>query len=228
MLKYGQFCPVAKAAELIGERWTLLIVRELLFGSTRYADLQRGLGRISPSVLSQRLKSLCDAGIIVKTKGKDGPEYLLTDSGRELMPLVEVAGTWGQRWARSKMTKDELDLDLLMLEVQRGMDPTPLPEHAVVCIIFTDQPARRRRWWLLIDHGEVDVCTDFPGREPLVTLETTLRTLTQIWMGDLGIQRAIDEQLLRYQGPQKYCARAKQWLGLSRLAGVTPAARAAS
>jgi len=224
MARYGQFCPVAKAAELLGERWTLLIVRELLFGSTRYADLQRGLGRISPSVLSQRLKALCEAGVVVKHKAlPGGTEYLLTQCGRELMPLVEMAGTWGQRWTRSRMSADELDLDLLMLELERSIDPRLLPDHTVVGITFTDQAARFKRRWLLIDDGEVDVCTDFPGREPLLELKATLRALTQIWMGDIGLEEALDRGVLLYEGPEKYRVNAKQWLRLSRLSGVAPA-----
>lgn len=225
MLKYGQFCPVAKAAELLGERWTLLIVRELLFGSTHYADLQRGLGRISPSVLSQRLKALCDAGVVVKHKAAGGTEYLLTESGRELMPLVELAGTWGQRWARSKMTPDELDLNLLMLELERRIDATQLPNHAVLCFTFTDQAASHRRWWVLVDDGELELCSDFPGREPLLQLSATLRSMTRIWMGDLGFQEAIEQGALRYEGPDKYRTKARHWLGLSSLAGVKPAIR---
>jgi len=225
MLKYGQFCPVAKAAELLGERWTLLIVRELLFGSTRYADLQRGLGRISPSVLSQRLKALCEAEVVVKRSAGGGTEYLLTESGRELMPLVEMAGTWGQRWVRSKMTPDELDLNLLMLELERRIDATVLPNHAVVCFTFTDQAASHRRWWVLVDDGELELCSDFPGREPLVQLSATLRTMTRIWMGDLEFQAAIDQGVLRYEGPEKYRSKARQWLGLSSLASVKPATR---
>ena len=225
MLKYGQFCPVAKAAEVLGERWTLLIVRELLFGSTRYADLQRGLGRISPSVLSQRLKSLCDSGIIIKSRAQDGKgEYLLTESGRELMPLVEALGTWGQRWTRSTMAKDELDVDLLMLDMQRNINPEPFPNHSVLCVRFTDLPRAAKCWWLLIDDGHVDVCVDPPGRKPLLQVETTLRTMTQIWMGDVQFHDALDRGLLHYQGPDKYKNKAKQWLSLSLLAGVEPAA----
>lgn len=225
MPRYGQFCPVAKAAEILGERWTLLIVRELLFGSTRYADLKRGLGRISPSVLSQRLKTLCDAGVVVKRRGKDGtPQYILTECGRELQTLVETAGTWGQRWARSSMTKDELDLDLLVLDMERNINPTPFPNHTVLCMTFGDVPARLKRWWVLIDDGKVEICTDPPGRTPLIRLETSLRTMARIWIGDVTFQQAIEGGLLDYEGPDKYRKKAKEWLRLSSLAGVEPAA----
>ncbi len=225
MLEYGQFCPVAKAAEVLGERWTLLVVRELLFGSTRYAELQRGLGRISPSVLSQRLKSLCDAGVIVKRDAPGGgTQYILTECGRELAPLVELAGVWGQRWVRSKMTKHELDVDLLMLDIQRGVNTNGLPNHAVVQFTFSDLPARTKRWWLLVDDAQVDICIEHPGREPLLYLDTTLRGMTQIWMGDVAFQSAIEGGLLRYQGPDKYRKQVTGWLSLSRLAHVEPAA----
>ncbi|MDA0990684.1 MAG: helix-turn-helix domain-containing protein [Verrucomicrobia bacterium] len=123
-MQYGQFCPIAKACELIGERWTLLIIRELLCGSTRFSELQRGLSQISPSLLTKRLNQLVDDELLIRKQSVDRKkvEYFLTPSGKELAPIIMGLGDWGHRWARSRMEEDELDIELLMLEFYRRID----------------------------------------------------------------------------------------------------------
>jgi DNA-binding HxlR family transcriptional regulator len=223
VLSYGQFCPVAKAAEVIGERWTLLIMREVLCGSRRYADLQQGLGRISPSVLSQRLKTLCGAGLLEKKKAEGAWEYHPTQCGQELLPIVELAGTWGQRWVRSRMTKDELDLELLLLELQRGIDIQRLPKRTIIQLEFFDQPAQTRRWWLVLDGGQLDLCTQPPDRKPSIVLSTRTKTLAQVWMGDMEIKAAMAEGLLRLDAPAELKRNPRAWLRYSSLSQVRPA-----
>ena len=166
-MKYGQFCPIAKASEVLGERWTLLVVRELMSGATRYRDLQRGLGRISPSVLSSRIKTLLEHGIVerVQSDSEHGWEYRLTRAGTELAPIIESIGGWGQRWVRSRMTRDELDVELLMLTVERNFDASAFPkDHAVIAFVFSDLQGPMRRWWLLLDDGHTELCSQPPGR----------------------------------------------------------------
>src|SRR5437868_7501698 len=129
---YGQFCPVAMAAEVLCTRWTLVVLREMIAGSTRFNDLRRGVPRMSPALLSQRLKSLEQAGVISRVKAQGEPglfEYQLTPAGRDLQPLIEGFGVWGQRWVESRMTLQNLDPQLLMWDMRRNLDPTPMPQR---------------------------------------------------------------------------------------------------
>ena len=178
MTSYGQFCPVAKASELLGERWMLLILRELLLGTHRYSEFQRALSRISPSVLTKRLKQLESAGIIVrKTQpGRKGNDCFLTPAGKELAPIVEHLAVWGMRWARGQLTDDELDVDFLMWDIQRRLDLDKLPDgETVFCFIFEDL-SKFKSWWLIVSDGEVDLCTENPGKNVDLYINTTLRT----------------------------------------------------
>src|SRR5215813_13889904 len=131
MIRYGQYCPIAKALELLAERWTLLLVRELLMGSRRINELRRGVPLMAPSVMSQRLRSLAEAGIIVRAKQPRGrsADYRLTPAGEELRPLINQLGTWGQRWSRSRMTADDLDASFLMWDIRRNLRTRSLPSQ---------------------------------------------------------------------------------------------------
>jgi DNA-binding HxlR family transcriptional regulator len=225
-VKYGQYCPIAKAAEVLGERWTLLVLRELLSGATRYRDLQRGLGRISPSVLSARLKTLIDHGIVEKvdTGSANGSEYRLTKAGAELAPIVESIGVWGQRWVRSRMSRDELDIELLMLSVQRYFDASALGEdHAVVAFVFSDLHGPNRRWWLLVDDGTTELCAQPPGRAEDIALTCGLRTLAEVVVGNNTVRAAIASGRLQAQGAPKLVRSVQRWLRPSPLAAVRPA-----
>src|SRR3954465_7620571 len=132
--RYGQFCPVAKAAEVLGERWTILIVRELLLGSNRFSDLQRALSQISPTLLTKRLNQLQDCGLVIRKilAKKKRTEYHLTSAGRDLLPVVVSLADWGMKWARGQMSDDELDVELLMLDFSRRIDETQLPGGGTV------------------------------------------------------------------------------------------------
>ena len=120
MKKYGQFCPVAKSAEIIGDPWSILIVRELLLGSSRFNLLQKGMPRISPTVLNTRLKEFEERGVIIKRRlnGQRGHDYRLTPAGRELSAVIDALAVWGMRWARDEMTADDLDVSFLMFDDQ--------------------------------------------------------------------------------------------------------------
>jgi len=225
-VKYGQFCPLAKASEVLGERWMLLVVRELVAGATRYAELQRGLGRISPSVLSARIKTLIDHGIVerVETDAARGFEYRLTQAGMELSPIIEGLGAWGQRWVRSRMTRDELDVELLMLSVQRNFDASAFAlEHAVVAFVFNDLHGAERNWWVLLDGGSTELCSKHPGRAEDVQVSCKLRTLAQIYAGDTNVLAALAANLLEAEGPKKLTRSLHRWLRVSPLAAIPKA-----
>ena len=223
-MRYGQYCPIAKALELLAERWTLLIVRELLMGSTRFNDLRRGVPLAAPSMLSQRLKDLAAAGIVERKSRSDerSYEYRLTDAGQELRPLVLQLGTWGQRWYRSRMSEEDLDASFLMWDIRRNVRTQNLPRERRVVILFEFPDARKgmRSWWLVVDDDEVDLCLKDPGHEVDLVLGASLRTMTQIWMGDLSLAQARAKGLLKILGPRALAASVNRWLGPSPFAEV--------
>ena len=165
---YEQFCPVAMAAEVLGARWTIVLLRELLAGSTRFNDLRRGVPRMSPALLSKRLKDLEGAGIVRRTPAGADPdlfEYRLTEAGRDLKPVIEAVGAWGHRWIETEASLEKLDPSLLMWDMRRNIDPRPMPRRRnTIQVIFTDLPDVRRNWWLIVQPGEdVDLCSVDPG-----------------------------------------------------------------
>jgi DNA-binding HxlR family transcriptional regulator len=224
-MEYGQFCPVAKALEVLGERWTLLIVRELLMGGSRFNVLQRGLSQISPTILTKRLNDLADTGIIVRKKipGQRGYEYFLTEMGKELLPVVKSIGDWGMRWARGKMDNSDLDLELLMLYLERCVQPDKLPgNETVIRFRFTDVD-KFNEWWIVANDDDVDVCVRNPGKDVDVYFTTDLRTMIEVWMGDTPYKSAINEGRLKLVGPSTLTRDVKSWLAPSIFAGIPPA-----
>src|SRR6185312_12573979 len=165
---YSQFCPVALAAEVLTERWTPLLIRELLLGSVRFNELQRGLPRMSPALLTRRLKDLQFAGIVERRQGAAGAEYHLTAAGRELFPVVEKMGLWAQRWLRHRLVDAEnLDPDLLMWDIRRTVvNRLPSRDHRYVAEFqLSGVPITRRRYWLVFERGRADLCYKPPGFE---------------------------------------------------------------
>jgi DNA-binding HxlR family transcriptional regulator len=220
---YGQFCPVAKGAEVFAERWTPLVLRELLCGSIYFSDLHRGVPLMSRSLLSQRLKQLQEIGVVRRGSGKRGPEYHLTDAGREFAPIVQHLGEWGQRWFRTKFGKDELDVTLLVWDMRRNVKAEAFPAGRVsVQFDFSDQPVSKRTWWLVSADGEVDLCATDPGFEVGLFVTTDLRTMTRVWLGDLPIKAAINSGQIELEGVRDLRLRFEQWLGLSGFAAIAP------
>ncbi|MDC1286372.1 helix-turn-helix transcriptional regulator [Gammaproteobacteria bacterium] len=222
MKNYGQFCPVAKASELLGERWVLLILRELLLGTHRYSDFQRALSRISPSMLTKRLQQLQRAGIVVRKPVSSGKshDYFLTPAGKELAVVIEHLAIWGMRWARGQLTDDELDVEFLMWDIQRRLQTDRLAAgETVLCFIFPEV-AGFGRWWLVIQDSEVDLCTDNPGKDVDLYLTSSLRDMACIWEGDLDIRQAMREGLLKTQGSQQLARTLPDWLGINPYADV--------
>ncbi|HZP94329.1 MAG TPA: helix-turn-helix domain-containing protein [Burkholderiales bacterium] len=223
MIRYGQYCPIAKALELLADRWTLLIIRELLMGSRRFNDLRRGMPLISPSVLSQRLKTLGEHHIVVRESKPPSFSYQLTTAGQELRPLIMQLGTWGQRWSRSRMTAQDLDASFLMWDIRRNLRFDKLPKEVVIFVELTDAKRGMKNWWLVVDAGEADLCLEDPGREVDISLSSSLRTMTQIWMGDISLSRARDDDLLKVYGKGSLVRSIGSWLGFSPFAHVAPA-----
>ena len=222
---YNQFCPVAMAAEILGARWTLVLLRELVVGSTRFNDLRRGVPRMSPALLSKRLKDLETAGIVTRSPvvGEPGAfEYQLTEAGRELKPVIEAIGCWGQRWIDIEASLEKLDPNLLMWDMRRNIDPKPMPQcRNTIQVIFTDLPQTRRNWWLVVEPGqEVDLCSVDPGFDVDLYLSTDLRTMTEIWMGYTQIARAKEQGKLLITGSRQLEADLASWMCLSPFARV--------
>jgi len=222
MTSYGQFCPVAKASELLGERWMLLILRELLLGTHRYSEFQRALSRISPSVLTKRLKQLESAGIIVRKsqQGRKGHDCFLTPAGKELAPVVEHLAVWGMRWARGQLTDDELDVEFLMWDIQRRLDLDKLPDGETVFCFMFDELAHFKHWWLVVAGGEIDLCTENPGKDVDLYIKTTVRNMIEIWEGDTDLKTAQKKKLLTSQGDRMLARSMPDWLGINPYADI--------
>jgi DNA-binding HxlR family transcriptional regulator len=224
MKTYGQFCPIAKTSEVISERWTLLVIRELGAGSETFNDLRRGLPLMSPSLLSARLKSLEKAGVVERDVNGKAVRYKLAEAGRELKPIILAMGTWGHRWARSKLEPEDLDPSLLMWDIHRTMNGDYFgPGRAVLQFEFRDYAARFKYWWLLIEDGDVDVCMKDPGYEVDLQVLTDVRTLTGIWMGDIKLGKAVRDKTLKVSGPDQWRRDIAKWLGTNHFASVAPA-----
>ena len=221
MTEYGQFCPVAKATEIVGDKWTVLILRELLLGSTKFSELQRGLSRISPTLLSKRLKMLEQRGLLIKKSppGQRSAEYQLTPCGRELQPLIEHLAVWGMRWARGQMSDDELDVEFLMWDLQRRLKTDHLPGGETVLCFNFDELDKHKTWWMVTSGGAVDLCTENPGREVDLYINTSVRTLVEVWHGDISLAQARREERLRVHGQAGLARSMKEWLGISPVAG---------
>jgi DNA-binding HxlR family transcriptional regulator len=222
MKGYGQYCPIAQAAEILTERWTPLILRELLVRGTRFNDIRRGVPLMSPSLLSKRLLELEKAGLVKRqVQSKGIAEYQLTEAGRELRPLIFQLGEWGKRWLRRTLTQDQLDAGVLLWDIRGRVDPASFPPgRTVVHIEFTDLPIPQQHWWLVNEDEEVDLCLKDPGYDIDLYLITTLRTLTEVWMGDVSLQRVIEESKMEIHGREELRRRLRSWLRLSPFAGI--------
>jgi DNA-binding HxlR family transcriptional regulator len=223
MKGYGQFCPIAKAAEILAERWTLLVLRELILGSSRFNDLRRGVPLMSSSLLSQRLKFLEREGVIERrpARGSSGFAYHLTEAGRELEPVIMQLGEWGARWVRSRLTAEDLDVTLLMWDMHRNVRPEHFPaRRVVVAFEFTDLPQSKRHWWLVSEGSSADLCATDPGFEVDLYITTNLRTMTAVWVGDLSLNAALESGALEADGPAELRRCLRSWLALSPLASV--------
>lgn len=220
MSTYGQFCPIAKAMELLDERWTLLVVSELLRGSVHFNDLRRGLPKMSPALLSKRLKSLTRAGVVERIETDGRSSYALTPCGQELAGVVGALGAWGIRWI-GELGDTDLDPHLLMWDIRRTISVDAWPRaRTVVEFRLAGVDRKAAHWWLMVSEGVPDVCDFDPGYEVAATVEASLLTLTQIWRGDLSWSRATLNGSVTVHGSADVRRAVPKWLGQSLAAAV--------
>ena len=213
-MHYGQFCPIAKATEILGERWTILILRELLMGGRRFNELQRGLGEISPALLTSRLKSLEEQGLVARRRisGQRGHEYFPTPACEALLPVLIAIGEWGLLWVRDMLVEDDFDIDFLMYYLERSVDPAKLPgDQTVIRFQFTEL-REQRNWWLLVEGSSVQICLTPPARDVDIYITTTLRTMHDVWMGDRSYRDAVNAEDLIIEGEPSLTRNVSSWL----------------
>jgi DNA-binding HxlR family transcriptional regulator len=220
MAGYGQYCPVAKAMEVLDERWTLLVVRELLLGSKHFNDLRRGVPKMSPGLLSKRLKSLSRVGVVERSENDGRTTYSLTECGKELAEIVEALGAWGVRWI-GELGEEDLDPHLLMWDIRRTIPIEAWPRaRTTLAVHFSDVAPKATRWWLVVADGEATVCDFDPGFEVAATIQTDLRTLTRIWRGDVGWSHALLDGSVAVSGTSEVRKAIPSWIGQGTLAAV--------
>jgi DNA-binding HxlR family transcriptional regulator len=222
---YNQFCPVAMAAEILCTRWTLIVLRELMAGSTRFNELRRGVPSMSPALLSKRLKDLEAAKIIARTPVTGEPgvfAYTLTPSGKELEPVVMAVGAWGHKWISRETSLGKLDVNLLMWDMRRNIDAKPMPLHrSTIQFIYSDLDEPKKHWWLIAEPGkEIDLCSVDPGFDVDLYLLTDLKTMTEVWMGHIDIATAVAKRKLEITGDRQLESSLKSWFRLSVFARV--------
>jgi DNA-binding HxlR family transcriptional regulator len=187
MKSHGQFCPVAQALDVVGDRWTLLVVRELMSGSRRFSEVLNGVPKMPRSVLAQRLKQLEDSGILEREEASGGVQYELTDAGRALESIVLGLGLWSRRWAHRTLRDEELDASLLLWDMRRRIDPSSTPSGRVlVRFDFADGPRGERRYWLKITGQNIDCDHCMASRQPLTRNGRGIRRLSERWSASLA------------------------------------------
>ncbi|MCO4319510.1 helix-turn-helix transcriptional regulator [Phyllobacterium sp. 21LDTY02-6] len=217
---YGQFCPVSMASEILCCRWTTLVVRELLCGSTRFSELRRGVPRMSPALLSKRLKELERAAIITSLRKPNGVvEYHLSEAGEELRPVIVGLGTWAQKWMESRLSLKNLDASLLMWDMRRNLDIRHLPQRrCTIQFLYRELTPNDRSWWLVVEQGKVDLCNFDPGYELDLQVRSSLRSMTAIWMGLSTVGHETDLGEIDVEGDPALARSIQAWLGLSTFA----------
>ena len=214
---YGQFCPISMAAEVVCTRWTALVLRELLCGSTRFTEIRRGVPKMSPTLLSKRLKELEEAGVLTADPRPDGnADYRLTEMGEELRPLIMGLGTWAQHWVESKLSLRNLDASLLMWDMRRSIDRRPLPDRrCTVHFLYPELPEVSQSWWMVIEPGGIDLCSFDPGHEIDLLVRGPLLSMTSVWMGLANLNSEIAAGRISVDGDPAIARTMRDWLGLS-------------
>lgn len=217
---YGQFCPVAMAAEILASRWTIVLLSEMLSGSTRFNEIRRGVPRMSPALLSKRLKELETAGVIRRVEGAVATEYRLTDAGLALRPIVTAMGEWSVRWVDRECTLANLDAQLLMWNMRRRIDPRPLPpRRTVIQFIYPELPSDQRSYWLIVSPGTgTDLCSIDPGYDVDLYVHADLKAMTSAWMGMSRMADEIDTGRITLTGDRDIIRTLSEWLKRSSFA----------
>jgi len=220
MIMYSQFCPVAKAAEVFGDRWSPIIIRELCFGTRSFGQLLDAAPPISRTVLAQRLKQLEQSGVVhiePKQSGK-GHLYRLTPAGEDFRSIIELLSVWGQRWGQGLLGPDDLDPQALVWSMRRQIDPTEIPAQGfVIRFDFRGLPKSNRSpryWWLVLRPDDIEVCLKAPGRNTDVVIAADLMTLTKVWLGYVGLAAALESGKVSLNGSARAISAARRLLAL--------------
>lgn len=222
---YGQFCPVAQAAEVLAARWTPLVVRELLTGSRRFNDIQRGVPLMSSTLLSKRLRELEKAGIVTRHRVGTATEYELTRAGAELGPVIDAMGQWSERWLRRPITAADADVRYLMWDVRYLVDTGRLPRaRTVIEFRFPEEPEKFRYWWLVLQRPGVELCLADPGFEIDLAVTSSAVALAQVVAGDVRLSSALRSGAITLAGTPQAVRSFRDWFGISPFAEVRPAA----
>jgi DNA-binding HxlR family transcriptional regulator len=220
MSTYGQYCPVAKAMEVLDERWTLLVLRELLLGSEHFNDLRRGVPKMSPALLSKRLQTLVRAGLVKRSQVAGRTRYSLTPCGQELEDIIDGLGAWGVRWI-GDLGDEDLDPHMLMWDIHRKSPIEAWPSNRTTLAFRLSGVSPKVSWWWLVGaNGHIDVCETDPGYDVTATISVSLRTLTQIWRGDMPWSRALSDGSVSIDGPSHVRRAVPAWIGQSNFATV--------
>ncbi len=214
---YGQYCPLALSAELLCQRWTLLVISRLIDGCRRFSEIHRGLPQISPTLLSKRLAELDKAGLLETRKSRHGAgrEYLPTQATLELEPVIEALGVWGQRWARD-MTDEDLDPAFLVWSMHLRMETGAMPPgRTVIEFEFSGAPPDSRRFWLVCRDGAVEMCLKDPELDVDLLVRSRLRVFVEAWRGFRDLRREIEAKRIKLYGPRELCDQFPEWLQLS-------------
>lgn len=222
MTKYGQYCPIAQALEVLGDRWTLLIIRDMLAGATHFNDIQRGLPGISRALLAKRLKQLREAGIIEKqftNYGRMTTEYSLTQAGKELQEVISSLLSWSVRWAFGDPSPEQLDPLLLMWWMRNNVNEDGLPDHRVV-VQFNFRSDRAWTYWLVLVPEGVELCLTDPGFDVDVLVTAGLATFFKLWMGRISYSEALSNYGVEVEGIPHLARSFPQWFKWSSAAAV--------
>jgi len=222
MYNYRDFCPIAKATQVLCERWTILIIREMMDGCTRFSEFQRYLPRISPSLLKDRLRMLEDSGLVIRRKiqGQRGQEYHLTAAGRELEPILMELGAWSLRWIYDGMSEEEINVDALMRDVANRIVIDRLPRGRTVLHFHFPDLDRSAQWYLVVEDDRVELCDENLMIDVDVYFTANLKTMAEVWLGNRNLKAAMDSGDLKVVGPRHYLKTLGSWLGLSVFAGM--------
>ena len=220
MFTYGRYCPVAKSAEILGDRWTLLICNEIIFGVHHFNELHRGLPGISRSVLIERLRRLEEMGIVERRRDAQGknPEYFVTEAGKDLQRVIDVMGEWGARWVLSDPTPRDTDPDFLLIAICRCVRVNALPKRRTVVEFEIRGAGRKRRYWVVLDSGDVSLCLKPPGFDADLVVRADARTLFRVHMGRLDYVKAVRGRQIELDGPSALVKAFPKWMGGSHFA----------
>lgn len=223
---FGQYCPLAMSTEFLCQRWTMLILREVFFGSETFNDIARGVPRMSRTLLSNRLKELAEIGILERNEKKASGHvnYSFTKAGQALEPVVMSMANWGQKWLQIEPSIEKIDVDFLMWDIRRNTNLLPeLPDPFIAHFFLLGVPENKANHWLVCEQGETDLCHIDKGFRNDIEIEVDVKTLTKVWMGWTNFEAAVENGDLIIEGPKKLTKITQQWLGHSSVASTKKA-----